>query len=305
MTTKIIVYSFSVISLIGLITNSISLIIFSRKRFQITIFSTYFRFYILFETINLIFPINKMFELNFQMYFILISDICCKLRRFFANCNYAITPWFLVIISLDRFLSIAYPTKFLHRKKPIFQILISSFIIGFNFVLYTPFWFFYLKETIKNGTNQTIIVSYECISPFSWLKFINIVQQFIIPFSLMFLFTLLTIRTVFNSRESSSNNSVIAKSKDIKFAISSITINILFILSNSPYFIIILINDYSGVFSNKAYIFDFLYSLTYFFFYFNSIITFFANYFSNSMFKKEFNAFFAKCKILMISSRSK
>jgi hypothetical protein len=136
----VIVYTFPVISFIGFITNIISFVIFSRKRFENTIFSTYFRFYLVFEIINPIFPINKMFELNFEIYFGLISDFCCKLRRFFSNYNTSNTPWFLVIISLDRFLSIAYPTRFLLRKKPIFQILISFFIIGINFGLYTPFW---------------------------------------------------------------------------------------------------------------------------------------------------------------------
>jgi hypothetical protein len=47
------------------------------------------------------------------------------------------------------------------------------------------------------------------------------------------LFTLLSIRTVFNSRKASSNNSSITKSKDMKFAISSITINILFLLNKT------------------------------------------------------------------------
>ena len=196
---KVIVYTFPVISFIGFITNIISFVIFSRKRFENTIFSTYFRFYLVFEIINPIFPINKMFELNFEMYFGLISDFCCKLRRFFSNFNSSNTPWFLVIISLDRFLSIAYPTRFLLRKKPIFQILISFFIIGINFGLYTPFWFYHLRQNTKNKTNQTSIISNECFSPITWLKFTNLVQEFVIPFCLMSLFTFLTIRTVFNS----------------------------------------------------------------------------------------------------------
>ena len=284
----IIVYSFPVISFIGFITNIISFVIFSRKRFENTIFSTYFRFYLVFEIINPIFPINKMFELNFEMYFGLISDFCCKLRRFFSNYNASNTPWFLVIISLDRFLSITYPTRFLLRKKPIFQILISFFIIGINFVLYTPFWFYHLRQNIKNKTNQTSIISYECFSPITWLKFINLVQEFVIPFCLMSLFTFLTIRTVFNSRKSSSNNSSVAKSKDMKFAISSITINILFLLSNLPYLIVIVLKDYSNLFANQADLYNLCYSLSFLFFYFNLTITFFANYISNSMFKKEF-----------------
>ena len=143
----IIVYSYPVISLIGLIANSLSFVIFSRKRFQNTIFSTYFRFYLVYETINLILPINKMFELNFGLYFSSLSNIFCKLRQVIGYSGYAIAAWFLVVVSLDRFLSIAFPSKFLFRKKHQFQILTSCFIIGFNYCLYIPFWFYYLKES--------------------------------------------------------------------------------------------------------------------------------------------------------------
>ena len=210
----IIVYSFPLIALIGLITNTISFVIFSRKRFRI-------------------------------------------------------------------------------RKKLFFQLIISCFIICFNFCLYTPYWFYYLKETIKNQTNKTsLFYSYECLSPFAWLKFISLLQQCLIPFSLMLLFTLLTIRIVFNSRKASSNNTSTSKSKDLKFAISSITFNILFLLLCSPYFILLLIKDYSDFFNNKADMFILLNSISYFLYYISSCLSIFTNYVSNSIYKKEFDYLF-------------
>jgi hypothetical protein len=187
----IIVYSFPCLALMGLITNLLLLIIFSRKTFQNTIFSTYFRVYLLIDTFNLIFPINTMFEFNLSMYFYLISDICCKLRRFFPSWTNAISPWLLVIISFDRYLSVAHPSKFTYRKKYIFQILTSCFVIGFNFCMFTPLWSFYLKENTINKTNQTVI-TYECVSTLYWIKFISLIQLRAIPFSLMFWFSLLT-----------------------------------------------------------------------------------------------------------------
>ena len=303
----IIVYTFPVISLVGFITNIISFVIFSRKRFQNTIFSTYFRIYLVFEIMNLILPINKMFELNFGMYFYFISDFCCKLRRFFANCNYAMTPSFLVLISIDRYLSIAYPAKFPYRKKSLFQILISSVIITVNFGFYTPFWFYYLKETRKNETNQTSpVISYECITLLQWLEYFNIFQQYVLPFSLMFLFTISTIRTVYKSRGSSSNNSTITKSKDMKFAISSITFNILFLLFSSPYFILFVLKDYFDLFDDESHLYDLFYSISYFLFFFNSTISFYSNYISNSMFKKELKSLIGdKIKETVSNSKSK
>jgi hypothetical protein len=288
----IIIYSLPAITLIGLITNSMSLIIFSRKRFRGTIFSTYFRIYLVIEITKLIFPINKMFELNLGMYFHLISDFCCKLRRFFSNCNFAITSSFLVVISIDRYLSIAYPTKFLFRKKGLFQLIISFFIIGVNCCIYIPFSLYFLKEIRKNVTNQTVVISYECASVISLIKFINLFQEFAIPFILMFLFSSLTIKTVFNSRRSSSNNSSVVKSRDIKFAVSSISINILFLLFNSPYFILFLLNDNLKLLVNIEDLSKFLYAISYFLYYFSSCLSLFTNYFTNYMFRKELDNFF-------------
>ena len=112
---EIIVYSFPVITLIGLITNTTSFVIFSRKKFQNTIFSTYFRFFITFQNLNLILPINKILEFNFNIYFSRISNFTCKLRIAFLYVNFAIAAWFLVIISIDRFLAISLPAKFISR----------------------------------------------------------------------------------------------------------------------------------------------------------------------------------------------
>ncbi len=279
----IIVYSFPAITLIGIIANSLSFIIFSRKRFHNTIFSTYFRFFIVIQTINILFSINKMLEQNLFIYFGKISNFTCKLRHFFVFGNFSITGWFLVTISLDRYLSIAYPAKFLYRKKSTFQILVSICIISYNICVYIPFWFIHLQITQSNATNQTEI---KCESPFKWTSFLDLFQSTLIPFSLMILFTSITIKVVFNSRKSTSSNSN-NKSKDMKFAISSIAINFLFLISNLPVFILDISSRYSDLFTNLDSLFIVLHSLSLFILYINMGSTFFINYFFNSMFKKE------------------
>ncbi len=111
-----IVYLFPAIALISLIANLISFYMFSRKRFQNTVFSIYFRVYLVFQCLNLVMPINKMFELNFGIHFSRLSNFACKLRYYYGNVNYSICSWLMVVVSLDRFLSISYP-KNLHGEK--------------------------------------------------------------------------------------------------------------------------------------------------------------------------------------------
>jgi hypothetical protein len=140
---KIIVYSFQAITFIGLITNTILFVLFSRKRFQNTIIKTYLRMFIVFQTLNLILPRIKIFELNLNKYFI------CSLRFFYKNFHFSNAAWLLVVISIHRYLSISYPKQFLFRKKHLFQTILCCFIFVFKS------WFYYLKDFETNQTNKT------------------------------------------------------------------------------------------------------------------------------------------------------
>jgi hypothetical protein len=282
------VYSYSAIAFIGLLTNSLSFYIFSRKRFKNTIFSSYFRFYLVFQTLNLIFPINKIFEMNHASFFSNISNFTCGFRFFFVYVNFAIAAWFLVIISFDRYLSICYPTKYLMRKKTIFQIVVSFILIGFNICFYIPFWFYYIKESVYISTNQTKIISLRCSSPGIWLEFMDLFQQILIPFFFMILFSLLTAKNVIQSRKINCSTNSKTAINDRKFAISSITINILFLIFNLPHILLKIINQYSYLYMNDLNLLRAIQSFSYFFVFLNLDSTFFINYWVNSMFKNEF-----------------
>ena len=290
-TGNIIYVSFPAITLYVLITNTISLNIFSRKRFQNTTFSTYNRFYLGFSTFCALFSINKMLESNLNTYFSRISDFTCKIRFYFAFSSFSVIAWFLVVISIDRFLSISYPSRFLFRKKGQFQIFLSFFIILYHLLFYIQSLFYHLKETnITHENNMTVQINYDCVSPGLWAILLDLFQSTVIPFLLMILFTVLTIKTVFNSRRSTSSNSI--RTKDIKFALATIIINFSFILFNFPYFFIAIIKDHTNLFDNLNELYEMLDSFTYFLFYTNLGFTFFVDYFVNSMFRKELDSIF-------------
>ena len=284
----VIVFTFPAITFIGLIINPISFIIFSRKRFKNATFSTYYRCFILFQTFSLILPINKMFEFNFKIYFDSMSDLMCKLKYFYGYFNIANAAWFLVVISIDRFLSITYPVKFLWRKKEWFQILTCLIILGFNVCLLSPTWLYYIKESNEpNDTNVNLF----CSSHVVWIDTVEILHQVLIPFIFMILFTVLTASYVFKSRKLTNNTKTIKN--DLKFTVLSISINILFLLFNFPHFFLYMIKEYSHLFDeNSINLFQLLQSLAYFLLYVNLVSTFFINYAVNSMFKKDLKQIF-------------
>ena len=182
LTTYIINSLLPITALIGILTNTIAFIVFSRKTFRNTVFSTYFRFVTIFDTLSQLTTFNKYFEVNLGFYIKNLSIFACKFRYYYS---YVITPlsgWTLAIISFDRYLSIAYPTRFLIRKKIQFQIIVCCFIFTLNAILFTPWLNFTI--TLTNSSNQTNI---QCnISNGS--NFMGLIGKTVLPFSMMIIY---------------------------------------------------------------------------------------------------------------------
>ena len=294
----IIIYTLPVITLIGLFTNSLSFMIFSRKRFNKTIFSTYMRCFILIQTLNLILPINRFLELNLNLYFSRISDFCCKLRNIFSHIFLANSAWLLAVISFDRYLSVSYPNRYLFRKKVKFQVITCFCVIAFNFTTLSPNWLYYLNET--NITNQSFLIPSTCVSLSIWLDTLELFQLCINPFFFMILFTFLTIKNVLKSRNKinqKTNGQSKFKQNDRKFVISSISINICFLLLNFPHFFLKIIKEYTKLFDNLKDLFALLQTIFLFLLYINLISTFLVQYLVNSIFKSEFDNFLFRNRI--------
>jgi hypothetical protein len=296
----VIVYTYPIISLIGFITNTLSFIIFSRKRFKNTIFFTYFRFLVIFDIITLVFPINKLFELNFNIYFRDFSDELCKFRFYFTYSIFPISGWVLVLISFDRFVNISFPNRFLLTKKATFQLSMCLIVFGLNFTYYIPNLFYYIRVNVnsKNSTNQTVL-TYKCTNPGFPIEWMDIIESSLLPYLLMFSFTSFSIFLLFKSRSKSSiksSNKSSIKKKDLRFALTSIALDFVFILLNLPDGILKLANLYNqNLFKNQD-IYQFLSSLFYLIAYTNSALVFFINVTFNSMFRNELICFFKNKK---------
>jgi hypothetical protein len=278
---KIIYFSFPVISLTGLITNLLSFIIFSMKRFKNTTFSFYLKCFLTFQSLNLVLPINKMLEENFNIYFREKSNILCKFRYYYAMVNFSIASWFLAIVAIDQFMLIKFSTKFMFRKKKKFQYFLAVLIIIFNLGFYVPVWTFFAIETkliLNNDTNQTKINQICIDSSTNWFYILDMVQSVLMPFILMTMFTLLTMRIVFKSRRNTNSQNNL-KSKHVRFALTSCINILIFLILNITYFIP---NYFLYDSTNVFIIFE---TLSYIFLYINLTSTFFTYYIVNSIFR--------------------
>jgi hypothetical protein len=234
-------YCYPVIVVIGTITNVISFIIFSRKRFQNTIFSTYFRFLLIIDTIGLAYlALGKFLYFKFNINIRNFDVSLCRLTMLLAYCVPPASAYILVAISVDRWLTITKPAILLIRRKPLFQIIVCISIIMANFIYNGQLFFSYMGPDDYNKNSTKL----KCLIPFEkTLQTMDLINSTIIPFLLMIVSTSLTIKSVFDSRKrmrqsrstNQNNTGNQLRKKDIKFSITSIAFNVIFLILNIPF----------------------------------------------------------------------
>ena len=291
-TLKLTAYGSLLIAIIAFIGNILSFYIFSRKKFKKTIFSFYFRVEIVFNFLYLLMPINNYLEKEWNIHFKTISNLTCKLRYYYGDLTTPISNFILAIVSIDRYLTIVYPKSFFSfRKNLSFKISSCLFLTIFNLIYYIPDLVLFGLDVQNNKTinNETQILCYRKHEILNYLNFLN---DAFIPFGIMTLFTILLLKSIYESRKrsrelinvSSSQTSNKTKSRDIRFAITSISVNLVFIFSTLPlYFSFFLLSYHNQIFIILDSFFMILYYTK-----FGSM--FFINYFTNSLFRNEFNS---------------
>jgi hypothetical protein len=284
-------YCYPVIVVFGTIANILAFIIFSRKRFENTIFSTYFRFMLVVDTIGLVYLCLAKF-LNFQ-FGINIRDFNESLCRLSLQLAYSVPPisaYILVAISIDRWLTITKPTFLIIRKKFSFQILVCIGIVIANFIYNGQLFFSYIGTREKNPNSTRL----RCLIPYpDTLSMMDLINSTIIPFLLMIVSTALTIKSVFDSsRKNQSTNQVQTerqtRRRDIKFAITSIAFNIIFLILNLPFALSAVIPN-TTMSDIESY---FLVILLLFLTYLNHATDFFINISVNKIFREELKILF-------------
>ena len=216
----------------------------------------------------------------------IISSLGCKIYQFFNYGLDALSPWCLVYISVEKFISIAYPSRRFLLKKKKTQTLFFIILCLFNFIyrLNIPF-----SAGLMSINNLTICFfdTYENQLIISNMDLINYI---LIPFFLMIIFSLLLIGSIFKARRrvglNNSDRENRRKKQDIKVAFSLLSMNLLFILLNLPLNVGLLL-------PSKYFILD-LYVFFSYVFNISSAINFYLILLTNSLFRSEFISLFKK-----------
>ena len=288
MSTATFTYTLNTISVItigiGFIGHIVSIIVFLRKPFRANSISTYCISLGIVECLVLLrfaqnialiaYDINSLSDL---------SDELCKWIPYFITLLSSIQPFIMVVFSIDKLLSMSMRTRsFPILKKKWFQLSIVAGIVLFNVAIYIYFPILIKRREVSPGR---LVCDQTATSLFALYITVLLIASLILPFVIMIITSVLTIRQLIKSRNSIERVGNVGKERklrDAKYAITSVTLNIMFIIFKMPYLVFFVLNAY------LAYFDVYFFNISSFLFYFYTSSSFFVHLATNSVFRREF-----------------
>ena len=264
----------------GLIGNVLSIIVFSRKTFRNNSISTYCIALAIIESITAVEFVICVYNLAYNINLPDQSVSLCKFTFSIAIYMNAIQPWIIVAFSIDKILSMRTRSIPILKKKW-FQWSIVAGIVLFNLALYIYIPILIRIAEIFPGY---FMCDLSTIGFFNIYMLSNILSTCLIPFLAMLITSILTIRLLIKSRKSIEKSGHLTKdrkSRDRKYAITSLTFNITFIVLKAPVATFFLMSAYFSYFNL------YFYRISFILFFLDMSISFFIHSITNSLFRRE------------------
>ena len=275
----------SVVS-IGIIGNLLTFIIFSRPAFRKNSISTYCRALAICDCFTIYQLISDIGYLFFNYFLPQKSDWGCKLNFYITLSFSSITAWILIAFSIDKVLSMKNRAKFI-KKKP-FQYSVIIGIILFFSLLYIEIPMLLVRVSTSNNTAFKCDIS---SLPFGGvLNLVHLIDASFIPFITMIFSSIISIRMIRNSaktiqRHVNAMDILNRTTRDLKYAVTSISLNVMFLVLKTPLTIVSLLLCLKTNLSSVTI------NVTLFIYFINFSSGIFVHLASNSIFRREFFIF--------------
>lgn len=274
---------------IGIIGNIITTIIFLRKTFRNNSISTYCISLSIIECLTLAKFVLNIYILAYNRNLPDESDSLCKLFYSVPTLLGAIQPWITVSFSIDKLLSMRTRAIPILKKKG-FQWSLIAGIILFNTALFIDIPIFLKRREVSPSYFMCDLTT---ISFYDIAAIINFLDSCLIPFIIMIITSILTTRLLIKSRNAVMRIGQLTKerkSRDTKYAVSSVTLNVMFIILKLPITIFVILQSFYSYYD--IYFFRIaLLTLN-----LNSSVSFFVHFATNSLFRRELLSFFGMSK---------
>ena len=176
-----ITFSSGLLTILGIIGNSIVLYIITRKEF---IKETMFRYYIVVQVVDFLGFIMLWFWYIPITFGLGVSDLFCMIIEYIFYMMYSFYSWVNLLTSTDRLFSVIYPHDFSIRKTFKFQALAVPTLFFFSAVINVPNFLYNVQSNltfcgIADRETETVIYSANLIVsdvlPYSFMLINNII----------------------------------------------------------------------------------------------------------------------------------
>ena len=271
-------------SITGLIGNTLVIYILSRPKFKK---ESLFR-YLLIASINDTIFLSYIWSLSYISEFKLNSiEILCKLFFYTSRIFFSLSPWIIVISSIDRFIATKYPTHYLFRKKFKYQALVILIVFISITLINIPYYYFI--KIININTNLTSC-QFEDLNTLFFIDLLGFLSGTIIPFFMMVLFNSMTFKELLKSKKTIQRKKF---DKEYRFFKILIFMNLFFLICYLPIYIYTVTYDILGIQYVGTSGFVYLNYLTFFY----SSLNFFVYFSSNKLFRKYVLSIICFCRI--------
>ncbi len=270
----------------GFIGNILSLLIFRHNKFKRTIFGVYFPILNICNTLTIPYAIIDFLAYQYDIVINNMSIFLCKSTLYFIYSMAPVAGYIIVIVGLDRLITISYPNKFLIRNSKKFQYGICFVFLIYNLAFYTPLIIYSDYESVFD--NETNLTSYICNQNDNGLVYrMDFFNSTIIPFVLMIFSTGWTVVVLCKSRKKSHKT---INKRDLRFSLTAIFMDICFLVLNLPIVLYLFLSVYIEMDSRFS---KFLYVVTSTFYYMNFGVMFYINCFVNNLFLEELKSLYS------------
>lgn len=270
-----------VILVLGFFGNITGVIVMRSKRLVPMATRRMYSYLFFFDSIYLIHLVINYLELSYGIDITFKSSEACKAHIYLNYSLATISPMILVYISIERYVEIKYPAKRFVMRKNKLQIIYLTVVAGVNLLFYLPFPILIDQNIMIDDENHFIMCSFKDATIDIILSYMDLVNRVILPFVLMIICSCLLTYSIFKSRQKvivnyASNDNHTFK-KDLKLSVTSVLLNLIYVLFCLP----ISINDFAN-FS------EFNFTLTLYIFYMTYAVNFYIVLMFNSLVRREF-----------------
>ena len=266
---------------IGFIGHIVTIIVFLRKTFRSNSISTYCISLAIVECLSAFRFAQNIAIIAFNISSLNdLSEETCKWFTYFLTILASIQSCIQVAFSIDKLLSMRTRSIAIIKKKW-FQLSVVAGIVLVKATIYINFPILLKRREAAPGR---FVCDLSYMSSFTIIMYEVLLDTFILPFISMIITSALIIRQLYKSRSSIERVGNVNKdrrSRDAKYAITSVTLNILFIILKLPYLVFYTLNAY--LFYYNVY----FYNISAYLHYLYLSLSFFVHLATNSVFRRE------------------